>query len=30
VPEFNDSFGSGHTPARMLGEAASMADAQGL
>ncbi|MFF0674240.1 hypothetical protein ACFYVE_39255 [Streptomyces tendae] len=29
VPEFNDSWGSGHTPARMLGEAASMADAQG-
>ncbi|WP_134656274.1 hypothetical protein [Streptomyces sp. H23] len=30
VPEFNDSWGSGHTPTRMLGEAASMADAQGL
>ncbi|MDO0924133.1 hypothetical protein QQY24_01365 [Streptomyces sp. TG1A-8] len=30
VPAFNDSFGSGHTPVRMLGEAASMADAQGL
>ncbi|MDL5198682.1 hypothetical protein [Streptomyces sp. ALI-76-A] len=30
VPEFNDRFGSGHTPARMLGEAASMADAKGL
>ncbi|WP_432164151.1 DUF6197 family protein [Streptomyces tendae] len=30
VPEFNDSWGSGHTPTRMLGEAAAMADAQGL
>ncbi|MET9187718.1 MULTISPECIES: hypothetical protein [Streptomyces] len=30
VPEFNDSWGSGHTPTRMLGEAASVADAQGL
>jgi len=30
VPTFNDGFGSGHTPARMLGEAAVMADARGL
>lgn len=30
VPTFNDGFGSGRTPARMLGEAAMMADARGL
>ncbi|MFH8939561.1 DUF6197 family protein [Streptomyces griseosporeus] len=30
VPSFNDAFRSGHIPARMLGEAASMADAKGL
>ncbi|WP_225994280.1 hypothetical protein [Streptomyces sp. SS1-1] len=29
VPSFNDAHGSGRIPARMLGEAASMADAQG-
>ncbi|MGA5207926.1 DUF6197 family protein [Streptomyces variegatus] len=30
VPSFNDAHGSGRIPARMLGEAASMADAKGL
>lgn len=30
VPFFNDAHGSGRTPMRMLGEAASMADAKGL
>ncbi|GAB1340858.1 hypothetical protein ACE1SV_74480 [Streptomyces sp. E-15] len=30
VPSFNDAHGSGRIPMRMLGEAASMADARGL
>ncbi|WOT40669.1 DUF6197 family protein [Streptomyces coeruleorubidus] len=30
VPAFNDAHGSGRIPARMLGEAASLADAKGL
>ncbi|MEY9997754.1 hypothetical protein ABIE67_009873 [Streptomyces sp. V4I8] len=30
VPAFNDAHGSGRMPARMLGEAASIADAKGL
>ncbi|MEU5713988.1 DUF6197 family protein [Streptomyces flaveolus] len=30
VPSFNDAHGSGRIPLRMLGEAASMADARGL
>ncbi|MER8226044.1 hypothetical protein ABTZ58_37055 [Streptomyces sp. NPDC094143] len=30
VPAFNDAHGSGHIPARMLGEAASLADAKSL
>lgn len=30
VPSFNDAHGSGRVPARMLTEAASMADAKGL
>ncbi|MEV7797376.1 hypothetical protein AB0O68_36435 [Streptomyces sp. NPDC087512] len=30
VPSFNDAHGSGRIPARMLSEAATMADAQGL
>ncbi|UXY24988.1 hypothetical protein N8I84_41900 (plasmid) [Streptomyces cynarae] len=30
VPAFNDAFGSGRTPLRMLDEAASLADAKGL
>ncbi|MFF5256923.1 hypothetical protein ACFY4K_33455 [Streptomyces leeuwenhoekii] len=30
VPSFNDAQASGRVPARMLGEAASMADAKGL
>ncbi|WSQ14875.1 hypothetical protein OG604_48145 [Streptomyces sp. NBC_01231] len=29
VPDFNDAHGSGRQPARMLGEAASLADARG-
>ncbi|MFJ9634525.1 hypothetical protein ACIRU8_43215 [Streptomyces sp. NPDC101175] len=30
VPDFNDAHGSGRIPGRMLGEAASLADARGL
>ncbi|MET8572269.1 hypothetical protein [Streptomyces sp. NPDC004783] len=30
VPSLNDAHGSGRIPVRMLGEAATMADAQGL
>ncbi|MFJ4633578.1 hypothetical protein [Streptomyces sp. NPDC088847] len=30
VPDFNDAHGNGRTPGRMLGEAASLADARGL
>ncbi|MEV0185843.1 hypothetical protein AB0I54_42245 [Streptomyces sp. NPDC050625] len=30
VPSFNDAHGSGRTPLRMLGDAASLADARGL
>ncbi|MPY37849.1 hypothetical protein FNH09_43565 [Streptomyces adustus] len=30
VPDFNDAHGSGRVPARMLGEAASLADARQL
>ncbi|WP_405996077.1 hypothetical protein [Streptomyces sp. NBC_00986] len=30
VPDFNDAHGSGRVPTRMLGEAASLADARGL
>ncbi|MFJ9635029.1 hypothetical protein ACIRU8_45790 [Streptomyces sp. NPDC101175] len=30
VPDFNDAHGSGRIPGRMLGEAASVADARGL
>ncbi|MFE2587307.1 hypothetical protein [Streptomyces sp. NPDC059378] len=30
VPDFNDAHGTGRIPARMLGEAASLADARGL
>ncbi|MFI9612418.1 hypothetical protein ACIHCM_12205 [Streptomyces sp. NPDC052023] len=30
VPGFNDAFGSGHVPVRMVAEAAGLADARGL
>lgn len=30
VPSFNDANGTGHTPIRMVGQAASLADARRL